>query len=235
MRNLEDGCREAGSQEFSELLVKPLDSFRAHTSADSRAGSNAATPCLGCIRHRDIIGERLEVTVPRFAKITKPERMNTQPATHPPIGVVMLDEFLCRADHVAGERNPVEVCDEHDAIRFEHPRGLDSCAGTVEPMPALTRGNNVECSVWKAGVLRASYVVLHADTGARVELACGSEEPFSRINANHTGAAAGEPTGEAPCTRTEVNDRLTIRAYSVRCESLEQRIGEARSMAGIVL
>ena len=147
----------------------------------------------------------------------------------------MLNEFLCRTDHVADDRNPIEVCDDQDAIRFEHSSGLESRSGAVKPMPALTRSNNVECSGRKAGGLRPSYAVLHADTGTGIEFACSLKELFGRIDANHTGAAACEPTGEAPCTRPEVNDPLTVRAYPVRSESLKQRIGKARSMAGIVL
>ena len=235
MRNLDEGSREARSQESGELFVEFLDLLGAHTSADTRASSDAAPPSFGRVRGIDIVGERLEATVPGFAEIAKPQRMNTQPAPHLPIGIVMLDELLRRTDHVAGERNPVKVRDDQDSIRLEYPRGLDSGLGAVEPVPALTRCDNVKCGIWKAGVLRPSHPVLHADTGARIEFAGGLEHRFSRIETYNVAAAACEPAGEASRTRPEVNDRLTMLSYPVCRESLKQRIGKARSMAGIVL
>ncbi len=67
MGNLKESPRKAGSQKLGELFIEFFDLLGSHTSADSRAGSNAASPCLGRVWGLDIVGERLKATIPRLA------------------------------------------------------------------------------------------------------------------------------------------------------------------------
>jgi hypothetical protein len=198
MGNLEQCSRKAGSQKLGEIPVEVFDLLGTQSSANSRAGPNAASPRFGSVRGIDIVREGLQAPVPRFTEVAKPQRMNTQPTPQLPLRIVALDQFFCGTGQVAGERNPVELFDHQSAVGFENPRGFRCRQATVELVPALPCGDDVKGRVCEAGVLCPGHPVVDLDTSHRVERSGGLKHLFSGVDPDDVAAAASETRARVP-------------------------------------
>ena len=70
--------------------------------------------------------------------------MLPNPAGATPLRIVGEDEGLRGFDDITGTRNPVEVGDCDLAAMPEHAKAFGGGARTIEPVPALAGGDDVE-------------------------------------------------------------------------------------------
>src|SRR5512147_2874383 len=161
--------------------------------------------------------------------------MDAGPATGLPLRVMLLDKLLGRFDHVARQRNPVEVRDDEPATWHQQTPRFQRCRRAVEPVPTLTRRDDVEAAIRQARGLGGRNHITKADAGIAVEPARFVEQRSGWIEPGHVAAAAREAARQRPGAGAEIEDTLTRHTDAERGEPVQKSVRKPSPMAAVVL
>jgi hypothetical protein len=122
---------------------------------------------------------------------------------------VFFDQLLRRLDHVAGQRNPVEVSDDERTAGLQDSPRLGGCARTIEPMPALPRRYQIELRCRQSSFFRRRIDVRDNDARDSIE--------FRRLL--HQRRRTVEPRNFASAQRQSARNRPGAGAQIERAHS----------------
>src|SRR5882672_4641353 len=119
----------------TQLVVEGRNLLRCEARADAGARANPAAPCLVRVDRVNVKRKRFDISESGDREIARPIRIDSASATKLPFRIVFLNQLLSRLDHVARQRNPIEMSDHQSPARKEQPPRLGCSAWTIEPMP----------------------------------------------------------------------------------------------------
>src|SRR5262249_28990505 len=161
--------------------------------------------------------------------------VNSNPAPEFPISVVLLDQSLRRLNDVSGRWKPAKIRDDDTGIGFGDAGKLPCGFLAIEPMPALTRRNNVCNAVRQRDGFRRSDLVFNRCGGGDVESPCLIEKPAVGVNSDDLGAPKSEAAGESSRASSNVNDSFPRSADSERGQSVKEGIGKPGAEPRVIL
>src|SRR5215475_1767693 len=105
----------------------------------------------------------------------------------------------------------------------------------IEPMPTLTRRNNVCDAVRQRDGFRRSDLVFNRCGGGDVESPGLIEKPAVGVNSDDLGAPKSESAGESSRAGSHVNNGFSRSADSKRGQSVKEGIGESGAEPRVIL
>src|SRR5262245_49223197 len=149
------------------------------------------------------------------------------PASEAPISIVLHDQLFSRLDDVSGQWNPAKIRDDDTAMGFGDAGKLPRGFRAVEPVPTLSRRNNVCETVRQRNGFSRSDLVFDCCGGRDVESPGLIEKPAIGVNSDDSGAAKGESAREGSRPGSHVNYGFSRNADSERSQSVKKGIGES--------
>src|ERR1700730_17335217 len=104
----------------AQLVVEGRDLLRREARSDSRARANPSAPRLVRVVRVEVERKRFDISESRYREIARPFRIDSASAAKLPFRIVLLDQLLSRLDHVARQRNPVEMPNHEPPAWTEH-------------------------------------------------------------------------------------------------------------------
>ena len=161
--------------------------------------------------------------------------MDAETTRTPPFGVVFEDQPLGRFDHIAWQRQPIEMGEHQPAAGGQQAVCLAGGGRPVEPVPALASGDDLEARWRQSGVFGAGDHSAHRDAGLSIEPIGLGEHGFGRIEAGHLEATASEAARQAARAGAEIQEAFTRSGNAIAYQPVEQRVWKTGAMAGVVL
>ena len=219
--------------------IEAFDVRWIESSADRGAGADAASPVDLGIGDVEVERERFDVAKANVERVPGPLGIESLFAEAERIGkptAEVSDRVHSYGDGVFVDGHPIHVSDDDRAARFEHSPALGGGSRSVEPVPALARGDQIERCVAEAGFLRRSDQEFGEGVG-RVfcsQAACFVDHRSRDICADHPQPAFRKTARHSACSRPEI-ERSEPRFHGAdRDEAVEQRGGKAGAVAPVV-
>src|SRR5580692_6395196 len=160
--------------------------------------------------------------------------MNSESAAELPFRIMLLDQLLGRFNHVAGQRNPVEMRDHEPSTWFQHAPRLQGSARTIEPMPALPSRYEIEVRRGQSSLFRCCIHVFQDDACASIQLGRLLHQWRRSIESGSVASAKRETARDRPGPRSEVERAHSGFQDSRCCQPLEKFVGKPCAMTSIV-
>src|ERR1019366_6478106 len=228
-------AREVLVEEGGEFTVEVGDGVGRQGGGHAGAGADATPPRLVAVG--DVHGERerLGPSEPGFGDVEGPERVHAQSSGEGPLGIVFEDERFGGGHDVPGQWEPVEITDDERTVGHQYSPALGGSGRTIEPVPTLTGGDDIEDAVGRVDVLGPTHAKVDLDAVAGSEAPSFEEKGLGGGDPPHRGSSPCDPTGQRARAGAQVEQPLS-RAADAQCRQSDEELGgKAGPVRGIVL
>jgi len=144
-------------------------------------------------------------------------------------------QLLGRLNNIAGQRNPVEMRNDHPAAGAQHAIHFSGGLRAVEPMPALSGCNYVERSVVRRNRFSAPLEVRNRiDSGVRIQPLRFVKKRSRRVDCRDITSAARKTSCDGPRTRPKIQHSVTRMDETRRKHSLEKFIWKSGPVSAVI-
>src|SRR6266481_5360693 len=219
-------------EQRAKFVVERRNLLRCEARADAGARTNPSAP--GLVRVDRVEGERFDVPESGDRKIAWPIGVDAASAPKLPLRIMLLDQLLGRLDHIPRQRNPIEMPDHDSPARTKHSPRLGRRTRPIEPMPALTCGDQFEAHRRKPRILRRSFDILDANPSRPIQLRRLLHQRNRTIKPSNLASPKRKPTRNSPRPRPNIKRPHLAANNPHRTQPLKKLVRKTRPMPPVI-